>query len=136
MKICIPVNEDRGIQSPVCEHFGSAPVFLVVDTDSGDCQAIANTNMHHGHGMCQPLRVLANVKLDGVVVGGIGMGALSKLKAAKIEVYKSEYPTVDETVSAYKAGTLSKVTPATACGQHGHGGQGQGRCGHGHGGGQ
>lgn len=131
MKICIPVEEDRGMQSQVCGHFGSAPVFLVVDTESGEFRAIANKNMHHGHGMCQPLKTLSGVELDGVVVGGIGMGALSKLKTAKIEVYLSEYPTVEETVNAYKAFTLKKFTPATACGQHVHSGQGQGRCRHG-----
>ncbi len=34
MNICIPVNEDKGLQSPVCAHFGSAPAFMIVDTES------------------------------------------------------------------------------------------------------
>ena len=59
------------------------------------------------------------------VVGGIGMGALMKLQAAGIAVFRAEHETVAETVSAFKSGTLSQVDPAGACGghhghQHGH----------------
>ena len=35
MNICIPITRDNGIQSPVSLHFGSAPLFMVVDTESG-----------------------------------------------------------------------------------------------------
>ena len=133
MNICIPVNEDKGLQSQVCAHFGSAPLFLIVDTDSEGCRAIPNHNQHHGHGMCMPLASLQGERIDGMVVGGIGKGALSKLQTAGIRVYLSDLPTVEATVSAFKAGSLREVTPAEACAHHGSGPQGQGP--HGHGGG-
>jgi len=120
MNICIPVEEDRGLQSPVCAHFGSAPAFMIVDVDSGSYRAIPNGNQHHGHGMCAPLQSLQGEKIDGMVVGGIGMGALNKLNAASIRVYISEYATVAETVTAFKAGTLRPMQPGMACAQHGH----------------
>ena len=44
MQICIPVVEDKGLQSRVSAHFGSAPAFMIVDTESGACRAIANTD--------------------------------------------------------------------------------------------
>ncbi len=121
MNICIPVTRDNGIRSPVSLHFGSAPIFMVVDTETGSCRAINNGNLHHDHGMCQPLAQLAGERLDAIVVGGIGMGALGKLKTANICVYFAEHPTVEETVAAFKTGTLREVTPATACAQHGNG---------------
>jgi len=34
MKLCIPISEDRGLDSPICGHFGSAPAFLLVDTET------------------------------------------------------------------------------------------------------
>lgn len=126
MNICIPVTQDKGLQSPVSLHFGSAPIFMVVDTESGSCRAIPNLNLHDGHGMCQPLRALAGERLDGMVVGGIGTGALSKLQAANIRVFLSEHSTVEETISALGAGTLPEATPATACAHHGHGPHGHG----------
>lgn len=118
MKICIPVDEDRGLDSPVCAHFGSAPLFMIVDTESGACRAIPNANEHHSHGMCTPLAALRGVSVDGIAVGGIGAGALGKLLAAGVRVFFSEQPTVEETVTAYKNGTLRPVTPEIACGQH------------------
>ncbi|MBN1655334.1 MAG: NifB/NifX family molybdenum-iron cluster-binding protein [Deltaproteobacteria bacterium] len=125
MKICIPIDQDKGLQSPVCAHFGSAPAFMIVDTDSGDCRAINNINQHRGHGMCEPLVALQGEQIDGMVVGGIGMGALNKLNAAAVQVYISQYATVGETLNALKAGTLQLMQPGMACAGHGHG-QGQG----------
>ncbi|HEY3359222.1 MAG TPA: NifB/NifX family molybdenum-iron cluster-binding protein [Polyangia bacterium] len=128
MNICIPVNADQGLDSPVCAHFGSAPLFMMVDFATGACRAIVNANQHHGHGMCQPLAALAGEQLDAMVVGGIGMGALNKLRAARVQVFLSGHATVAETLAALKAGTLREVTPATACAHHGHdAGHGQGR---------
>jgi predicted Fe-Mo cluster-binding NifX family protein len=118
MNICIPVNEDQGYTSSVCAHFGSAPYFMIVDTESGACRAVPNTNQHHGHGMCAPLAALHGETIDGMAVGGIGMGAVNKLIAAGIQVFLSEQPTVEETVRALKAGALRPVTPETACGEH------------------
>ena len=120
MEICVPVLESSGLDSPVSEHFGSAPVFMIVDTDSGACRAIVNGDQHHAHGMCQPIAALAGTKVEGVVVGDIGAGALMKLEAANIAVFRSEHRTVGETVAAWNAGTLSRVTPAGACAHHGH----------------
>ena len=126
MNTCVPVTEDKGPESNVSAHFGSAPLFLIVDTESGTSRAIPNRNLHHGHGMCQPLLSLAGEAVDGVVVGGIGKGALDKFRAANIRVYLSELPTVETTVTAFETGSLREVTPADACGHHGHGPHGHG----------
>jgi len=126
MNLCIPITEDQGMKSQVCAHFGSAPMFLIVDTETLVCRAVPNKNQHHGHGMCQPLLALENERIEGVIVGGIGMGALNKLMMAGVQVFLSEHPTVRETVEAFKAGTLKPMQPGMACGQHGHGPHGHG----------
>ena len=121
MQLCVPVLEDQGLDSRVSAHFGSAPAFMIVDTDSGACRVIANNNSHHAHGMCQPLAVLAGESVDGIIVGGIGMGALMKLQAAGIEVFRAVHPTVAETIAAFKEGALQPVGQDEACaGRHGH----------------
>ena len=121
MNICIPVIDNRGQESLVCAHFGSAPAFMIVDTESGGCRAIVNGNQHQGHGMCAPLASLRGESIDGMVVGGIGTGALNKLNAANIKVYMAEHTTVADTLAAFKAGTLKLVDPSMACAQRGHG---------------
>jgi predicted Fe-Mo cluster-binding NifX family protein len=120
MNICIPVEDDRGLQSLVCAHFGSAPTFLIVDTESRSCRAIPNRNAHHAHGACTPIAALQGEHVEGAVVGGIGRGALQKLNAANIVVFVSEHRTVAETVAAWNAGSLKVVQPNMACAGHGH----------------
>jgi len=127
MNICIPVNENNGMASTVCAHFGSAPMFLFVDVEKGTCRTKQNDNQHHGHGMCRPLAAIEGESVDGVVVGGIGAGALNKLNAAGITVFRSIHETVAETVNAFREGRLSPVQPQSACAHHGSGD------GHGHG---
>ncbi len=121
MIIAIPVEDDKGLDSLVCGHFGSAPGFLVVDTETGACRALPNRNAHHAHGACAPLASLQGEKLDGIVVGGIGGGALAQLRAAGLAVYLASAPTVREAVEGLKATALPRVEPGMACGHHGHG---------------
>ncbi|MCX6551904.1 MAG: diguanylate cyclase [Acidobacteria bacterium] len=121
MNICIPVDADNGLASSVCAHFGSAPFFMIVDSENGVCRALPNRNQHHAHGMCQPLLAIQGEDLDGIVVGGIGMGALNKLLAAGLQVYQAQHPTVEMTLAALKAGQLRSMSPDAACGHHGQG---------------
>jgi predicted Fe-Mo cluster-binding NifX family protein len=121
VNVCIPVIEDRGLQRRVNPHFGSAPLFVVVETESGTCRAIPNGSRHHEHGACRPSRALAGESIDTLIVGGIGMGAVEKLRAAGIRVLISRLTTVEETLAAFKDGSLAEATPATACAHHGHG---------------
>jgi predicted Fe-Mo cluster-binding NifX family protein len=118
MQICIPVLEDQGLNSLVCGHFGSAPAFMIVDTDSGRYRLIENLNQHHTHGACQPLAAITGQSVDGIVVGGIGMGALMKLRGVGIDVFRAVHPTVSETVAAFTAGTLQRVGDDQACAGH------------------
>ena len=73
MKLCIPVVENKGLDSEASQHFGSAPEFVLVDTDAMTASAIPNRNTGHAHGACQPLLSLEGHDIDGAVVGGIGL---------------------------------------------------------------
>ena len=118
MNLCIRATEDKGLQSPVSGHFGSALSFMIVDSDTGVCRTVSNGDAHHTHGACQPLASLTGQGVDAVVVGGIGAGALSKLQAAGVRVFLAEQPTVEAVVAAFKAGTLTLATPESACAHH------------------
>jgi predicted Fe-Mo cluster-binding NifX family protein len=120
VKLCIPVEEDLGLESPVCAHFGSAPYFMLVDAESGAHHLVVNRNAHHEHGRCAPLAALAGERVDGWIVGGIGMGALRKLEAASARVFRAEQRTVAANLAALAAGALRPVDPGTACAGHGH----------------
>jgi len=126
MKICFPVEENIGLESPVYGHFGSAPLFLAVDTDTRQVTALTNSNQHHEHGACNPLKALGSDRFDGIVVGGIGGGALNGLLRMGLKVYRAAEGTVSANVDLFVQGKLSELTPQQTCGGHAHGGG----CGH------
>jgi predicted Fe-Mo cluster-binding NifX family protein len=126
MKICFPVTIPKGLESEVYGHFGSAPAFIVVQTDTNAVRTIQNKDEHHVHGACNPVKALNNEQVDAIVVGGIGMGALVKLNQLGIKVFQAQALTVSENIALLKTQKLPQFTPQLTCAGHGHGGG----CGH------
>ena len=126
MKICFPVAEAHGIASEVYGHFGSAPVFVIVETETNQLTTVNNKDQHHAHGACSPMKALNNQEVDAIVVGGIGAGALMKLNQKGMKVFQAQAQTVRENVQLLKEKKLQEFTTKHACVGHGHGGG----CGH------
>jgi predicted Fe-Mo cluster-binding NifX family protein len=122
MKVCFPTENNEGIESTVFNHFGSAPAFVVVNVATKEVTAINNRDMHHTHGACNPLKALSGEKVDAIVVGGIGAGALSKLNQLGIAVYKSLAPTIAENIALFEKNSLPVLTLQQCCGGHSEGG--------------
>ena len=126
MKVCFPVLKAEGLESEVYGHFGSAPVFIVVDTENNNVTSINNSDQHHVHGACNPLKAVNNQKVDAVVVGGIGGGALTRLNQLGIKVFQAQAQTVRENIQMLKNQSLPELTLQHTCAGHGHiGGCGQ-----------
>jgi predicted Fe-Mo cluster-binding NifX family protein len=119
MKVCIPVAGDTGLSSAPYGHFGSAPYFVIHDTESGTTEMLSNADQEHAHGACQPLKALDGRAVDAVIVGGIGAGAIMKLNAAGIRVYRSTDGSAADHVVALREGKLKEITPDTGCQHHG-----------------
>jgi predicted Fe-Mo cluster-binding NifX family protein len=126
MKICFPVAEAQGISSEVFGHFGSAPAFIIVETESNHVSTINNKDQHHAHGACNPLKALNNQKVDAIVVGGIGAGALMKLNQQGMKVFQARAQTVKENIQLLRDRKLPEFTMQHTCAGHGH----AGGCGH------
>lgn len=123
MKICLPISENRGLGSPLHGHFGSAPGYLAVDTETMDATALLNWNLGHAHGQCNPVQVLAEARPDAVVVAGLGARALARLREQGIRVFLAPAGTVGNAVRLFQEGRLLEATEEAACAGHdgGHG---------------
>ena len=122
MKICIPTDQSTGgaAEAPVYGHFGSAPRFIVHDTESGSYQVIDNSGKEHEHGKCNPFQSLQEHAIDALVTGGIGVRALMLFKERNIKVYRaSRERTAAEVVASFKGGRLEEISPEDACSHHG-----------------
>jgi predicted Fe-Mo cluster-binding NifX family protein len=126
MKVCFAVQENQGVDSTVYNHFGSAPLFVMVDTDVDGATIVDNQDRDHVHGACNPIMAIGGNDIDAVVVGGIGAGAIRGLNSRGIKVYRSVAATVKENLDLLKDGRLPELTMQHACGGHGQ----QGGCAH------
>ncbi len=121
MKLCFPVKEISDLDSEVYGHFGSAPVFLLVDSDTNDMTIIENGNRQHAHGMCSPMAALAGKEVHVVITGGIGMGALTKLNMSGVRVFQAAARTVQENIELFNTQRLLQFQPGHVCSGHGGG---------------
>jgi predicted Fe-Mo cluster-binding NifX family protein len=135
MKLCFPITDNQGMDSQIFEHFGSAPMFLLVDSQTGEIWENSNRDKGHSHGNCQPLRALAGMTVDAIVVSGIGKGALNGLNQAGLKVLQAHPGTIADNLAHMETGQLKELTPNDVCGGHAgsHGHSLGGRPGHGHG---
>lgn len=118
MKVCIPVEEDKGLDSAAYGHFGTAPFFLIYNTDNGEMKVIKNGDLNHEHGMCQPLKALNGEMVDAILVGGIGAGALMKLNHQGIRVYNAANETASKNIELLKGGMLKEFSVENSCNHH------------------
>lgn len=126
MKIAFPIHEDTGLESQVYGHFGSAPNFIILDSASGEYKTIGNDDAHHAHGQCQPVKALAGNPVEAVVVGGIGGGALMRLQAQGIRVFRAVEGSVKQNLEFIRSGKLPEFSAAMTCAGH----KDQGGCQH------
>ena len=124
MKVGFAVQGNEGVESKVYSHFGSAPAFIIVDTEGKEVLTVNNKDMHHVHGACNPIMALDGKSVDAMVVGGIGAGAINKLNAMGVKVYAAGAPTVKENLELLGRNKLEELSVMNACRAH------QGGCGH------
>ena len=124
MKVGFAVQTNEGIESKVYDHFGSAPAFIIVDTEGKEVLTVNNKDLHHVHGACNPIMALDGKAVNAMIVGGIGAGALTKLNALGIKVYGAGASTVKENLSLLSEDKLQELSVYNSCRSH------QGGCGH------
>lgn len=116
MKICIPTNDDRGLESRASMHFGDAPFFILADVESAGLKVVRNPECRDHRHSCHHVRLLEAHDVDAVVCEGIGRRALSGLREAGIDVLVPPDRTVSEIVQAVNAGRARRLSADDAWG--------------------
>ena len=119
MRICIPTEDDKGLDSRLCDHFGSAPFFALANTESEDLEMTLNKGHHQGHGHCKPIGHINVDQTDAIVCQGMGKRALASLRKGGVDVLITSAATVRGVISEARAGKLRKLQADKACGGHG-----------------
>ncbi len=118
MKVAVPVEDQDHKNTRFYSHFNSAPYFLVYDTENDVTEVLHNHALQHGQGDCNPVHVLADLNVTGVIVSGIGGRSIECLTHLGITVYQAVTGTISENIEALKRGKLAKYSVERSCGHH------------------
>lgn len=112
-KIIFPVAENKGLDSPLADHFGRAPYFLMVEVDeAGEVishRLVSNTGEHFG-GRGHAHDAILEQKPDCVIVYGMGPRGLASMKDAGVTVLKATASRVAVLLQAFQVGWLEELS--------------------------
>ena len=113
MKIAISAS-GKDMMAPVDERFGRAPGFILFDDTTAKFEYINNNkNLEAAQGAgIQSAKTVIDSGSGVLITGNVGPKAYATLSSAGIEIYLTSGGTIEEAISAYRAGTLTKVDNA------------------------
>ena len=128
MKIAFPIAEDKGLESPLNPHFGTAKDFLVVDTETQSLARMENQKLKEGGSSCKTGVFGKKADINAVVTQCIGDGSLRGLNSAEITVYAAQGDTVAHNLASLERGELKLFHIFDLC--QGKKNKKEGGCGH------
>ena len=123
MKVGVVLEDEKGLESNVCPHFGHSQFFLLADIDPEnkkitDMRIVPNTTMHGGGG-CKSVDEILKYGITHVIAGGMGMGAQMKFADAGVKIFGYD-GIVKEGIAELMKNALGGIEP---CKEHGHEGE-------------
>ncbi|MCP4341146.1 MAG: dinitrogenase iron-molybdenum cofactor biosynthesis protein [Desulfobulbaceae bacterium] len=119
VRIAVPSEGQGGLDGLRAGHFGHCDVFTLVDVEDGQIKEVSIlANKEHVQGGCMvPVQLLAENKVQRLVVGGIGMRPLMGFKQVGIDVYydgerREIRPVVEDMITE----SLSMIGDDQVCG--------------------
>ncbi len=118
MKVLVPLNELRGLESRISTHFGRAPYYALVHLE-GDEVSINYLSNPRSQGL-RPGEYFSKLGIDYVVVkGGIGARALELLRSVGAEVLVTNSDTLAKVIEEFREGRLRRFSGEPCGGSHG-----------------
>lgn len=89
MRIGITLEDEKGFESYVAQHFGQCRYFFIVDIKDSKIMEtkVVPNNAQHGGGGCQAVDEILRHKVNCVIAGGMGGGAQQKFMNAGVQVF-------------------------------------------------
>ena len=118
-RIAVPSNGEGGLAGTRSGHFGHCDVFTLVDVKDGEIEKVTLlNNKEHVQGGCMvPVNLLAENRVNALIVGGIGMRPLMGFRQVGIDVYHDDQrPEIEPVVMDLIAGKLAEIRNDQVCG--------------------
>ncbi len=113
MKVAV-TSQGQNLDSKVDLRFGRASWFIVVDTETGEYQAVSNEqNLSAGQGAgIQSAQNVSRQGVEAVITGNCGPKAFRTLNAAGIKIFTGAEGSVSGVLEQFKSGKLSEASGA------------------------
>jgi predicted Fe-Mo cluster-binding NifX family protein len=124
VRIAVPSEGQGGLDGLRAGHFGHCDVFTLVDVEDGEIKEVSVlANKEHVQGGCMvPVQLLAENKVQRLIVGGIGMRPLMGFNQVGIDVYyDGERRDIRPVVEDMIADKLPIIAENQVCGGGGQG---------------
>lgn len=109
MNVCFPVIDDAGMESTIYGHFASAPLFVIIDTDTRHSSVIANCDRDNPFAGCNPFSALSCQQLDGIIAGGIGDDSVRVMNICGFKIFQASSSSVAENLALFESNGLPEV---------------------------
>ncbi len=116
-KVCIPIKEDRGLDSEISDHFGRAEKFIFIELDDGK---IKNYYLKENPYKEKEIRAgleaslfVIKEKIDSVITKEMGPISLHTLRDNIVDVYNGKDRDVNTTIKSFSESKLSLLEEAT-----------------------
>lgn len=117
MKIVIPTDDKKGLNSNVAEHFGRCLTYTFLSEQGDFLEVIENTSEHMG-GVDLPPELMKKKGADVLLCKGLGLRALELCRQLKIDVYIGCAERVEDIFEEWKNGSAKKAGTGDACEHH------------------
>ncbi len=109
MKIVV-TSGGNTLDAPLSPVFGRCPVYIFVETDTLEYEAIANPAVSAAGGAgIQAAQFVAQRDVAAVLTGNVGPNAFSVLRSAGVQIYLASPGTVRDAVQEFNQGNLQPV---------------------------
>jgi predicted Fe-Mo cluster-binding NifX family protein len=108
MKIAV-TSTGSDLDSPMSPIFGRCPMFIFIEDDGDEVEAVKNPAMDaRGGAGIQAAQFVVNHGAEAIITGRVGPNAMDVLRAANIPIYIFQGGSVRQAIESFKAGKLEK----------------------------
>ena len=114
MRVCV-TSSGKELSSAIDPRFGRCYVFVIVDTDTMQFEAVDNPALGaRGGAGTWAGRLMTEQKVEAVLTGNVGPNAFNVLQAAGITIYTGVSGTVEDALGQLRDGSLTAVGAPSA----------------------
>ncbi len=118
MRVAVPSDNDKGLESTRSGHFGHSPYFTIATIEDGEIKGVeVFKNVDHDtHGCGGVIQYALSLGIDAIVVRGMGQPPFRAFTQKGASVFiDGMAPTVADVLQKFIDGDLRQMTLDQAC---------------------